>query len=90
MGKDCWKEPKYSMYLISLSSSEFLSPLLRRQRLDSFIELVSSSIEYAESTSYQLKPAKGMPLNVKLLKSLRDLSENIRETQAWKASGLRP
>ena len=60
------------------------------QRLDSFIELVSSSIEYAESTSYQLKPAKGMPLNVKLLKSILDLTENIRETQAWKASGLRP
>jgi len=59
-------------------------------RLDSFLELVSSSIEYAESTSYQLKPSKGMPLNVKLLKSIRDMAENLRETQAWKASGLKP
>jgi len=58
-------------------------------RFDSFLELVSSSIEYAESTSYQLKPAKGMPLNVKLLKSIRDMAENLRETQAWKASRLK-
>ena len=68
----------------------FIYMVLISQRLDSFIELVTSSIEYAESTSYQLKPGKGMPLNVKLLKSMLDLSENIRETQAWKASGLRP
>jgi len=31
-----------------------------------------------------------MPLNVKLLKSIRDMAENLRETQAWKASGLKP
>lgn len=62
------------------------------QRLDSFIELVTSSIEYGESTSHQLQPSKTKrPLNVRQLKSILELSEGLRERQAWKASGtLKP
>lgn len=59
-------------------------------RLDTFLELVASSIEYAESAPYQLQPAKRMPLNVPLLKSILDMTKVIRDQSAWKASGLRP
>lgn len=59
------------------------------QRLDSFAELIASSIEYAESTSHQLQPSKRGPLNVTLLKRIRDITKNIRDMQAWKASGAK-
>lgn len=72
-------------------SEVLISPWNRvKQRLDSFKELVASSIEYAESTSHQLQPSKRMPLNVPLLKSINELTGDIRERQAWKSSGLRP
>ena len=58
-----------------------------RQRLDSFAELVASSIEYGESTSYQLQPAKSTPLNIPILKGIEALVKDIRERQSWKASG---
>ena len=51
------------------------------QRLDSFHELVASAIEYGESTSYQLQPAKQVILNVKQLKKVADLVEHLRERQ---------
>ena len=60
------------------------------QRLDSFLELVASSIEYAESTSHKLQPSKRMPLNVPLLKDIHDLGENMRELRTRKTTGLRP
>ena len=63
--------------------------LLRREfqssvdRLDTFVELVISSIEYAESASTQLKPASasGM-LNPQLLKEIMTLARKIREEMA--------
>jgi hypothetical protein len=59
------------------------------QRLDSFAELIASSIEYGESTSHQLQPTKSGPLNVNLLKIILELVEEIRERQSWKASGAK-
>jgi len=58
-------------------------------RLDSFIELVKSSIEYGESTSYQLQPTKKNALNVRQLRGILALSEDLREQQAWRLSGAR-
>jgi hypothetical protein len=60
------------------------------QRLDSFIELVASSIEYGESTSYELRPAKKQFLNVPQLRSILELSEDLRERQSLKAAGIQP
>jgi hypothetical protein len=58
------------------------------QRLDSFMELVASSIEYGESTSYALQPAQKQRLNVPLLKHVMELTTRLRKEQSWKASGL--
>ena len=63
--------------------------LVTLQRLDSFIELVKSSIEYGESTSYQLQPTKKNALNVRQLRGILALSEDLREQQAWRLSGAR-
>jgi hypothetical protein len=60
------------------------------QRLDSFAELVLSSIEYGESTSHQLHPSKQGSLNVPLLKRILKLAEEIKDSQSWKASGAKP
>jgi hypothetical protein len=57
-----------------------------QQRLDSFLELVASSIEYGQSTSYQLQPAKKISLNVKQLKNIKDLVEHLCERQGWRAA----
>lgn len=57
-------------------------------QLDSFSELLMSSIDYAESTSHQLQPAKSGPLNIRLLKNIKELAEDVKERQAWKASGV--
>ena len=55
------------------------------QRLDSFAELVSSSIEYGESTSHQLQPSKNASLNVPLHKRILELTENVRNLQGYQA-----
>jgi hypothetical protein len=66
-------------------SSHLISPISQSlQRMDSFLELVASSMEYAESTSTQLQPSSGL-LNRKLLGSIYDLSRTIRDETA--ASG---
>mmetsp|Transcript_30268 Transcript_30268/g.46327 ORF Transcript_30268/g.46327 Transcript_30268/m.46327 type:complete len:690 (+) Transcript_30268:100-2169(+) len=57
-------------------------------KLDSFSELLTSSIEYAESTTHQLQPSKSGPLNLMLLRSIKDIVEDVKEKQAWKASGV--
>jgi hypothetical protein len=51
------------------------------QRLDSFVELVASSIEYGESTSHQLQPRKTKPLNVRRLQGILDLCQQMRRKQ---------
>jgi hypothetical protein len=56
--------------------------------LDSFSELLQSSIDYAESTTHLLQPSKSNPLNLELLKKIKGIVENVREKQAWKASGI--
>mmetsp|Transcript_14021 Transcript_14021/g.19696 ORF Transcript_14021/g.19696 Transcript_14021/m.19696 type:complete len:362 (-) Transcript_14021:17-1102(-) len=57
-------------------------------RLESFEELLNSSIEYAESASHQLQPSKTSPLNTLLLKKIKSLVEDLGERQSWKASGV--
>lgn len=82
-------------YCLNLNSDNLRKDLIMREfgssidRLDSFAELIASSIEYAESTSHQLQPSKRGPLNVTLLKRIRDITKNIRDMQAWKASGAK-
>jgi len=59
------------------------------ERIESFAEMVSSSIEYAESTSHQLQPSKSSkPLNVSLLKRIYNMAKEIRDDQAYQASGV--
>lgn len=55
------------------------------QKLDSFVELVLSSIEYGESTSHLLQPGKKTTLNLKQLNSILEAARSIREQQAFKA-----
>jgi hypothetical protein len=80
-------------YCLNLASDPLRKDLIVREfgssidRLDSFAELVASSIEYAESTSHQLQPSKHGPLNLILLKRVQTLTKDIRDTQSWKASG---
>lgn len=56
--------------------------------MDSFSELLQSSIDYAESTSAQLQPGKAGSLNLNLLNSIKELVDDVKERQAWKASGV--
>ena len=56
--------------------------------MDSFSELLQSSIEYAESTTHQLQPSKSNPLNLSLLQKINGIVEDMKEKQAWKASGV--
>jgi hypothetical protein len=51
------------------------------------MELVASSIEYGESTSYELQPSKKPVLNVPVLKNILRLAERLRERQSFRASG---
>lgn len=82
-------------YCLKLTTDTQRKELIMREfgssldRLDSFAELVASSVEYAESTSHQLQPAKQGPLNVSLLKRIRDLTKEIRDVQAWRSSGVK-
>ena len=56
------------------------------QKLDSFAELVSSSIEYGESTSHQVQPSKKVTLNVPLLELILVTTKEIIKEQSFKAS----
>jgi hypothetical protein len=53
------------------------------------MELIASSIEYGESTSHQLQPTKSRPLNVRLLKSILELVQDVHKRQSFKASGVK-
>lgn len=81
-------------YCLRLPSADEREQLITKDlgrsldRLDSFIELVASSIEYGASTSYQLQPTK-RPLNVFLLKSIHEIAQKVRRQQATKASGYK-
>mmetsp|Transcript_4182 Transcript_4182/g.6384 ORF Transcript_4182/g.6384 Transcript_4182/m.6384 type:complete len:189 (+) Transcript_4182:111-677(+) len=57
-------------------------------KLDSFSELLLSSIDYAESTLHQLQPTNSGPLNIRLLKNIKDLVDDVKDRQSWKASGV--
>lgn len=82
-------------YCLNLDSDHLRRDLIVREfgasldRLDSFAELVASSVEYAESTSHQLQPSKYGPLNVTILQRVQALTLEIREKQSWKASGAK-
>jgi hypothetical protein len=81
-------------YCLRLPSAQEREELITKDlgrsldRLDSFIELVASSIEYGESTSYQLQPTK-RPLNVVKIKGILEIAKRVRRQQASKASGYK-
>jgi len=56
-------------------------------RLDSFLELLGSAIDYTESTSNELRPSSGKGPSPSMLKRIKEMVEDINERQAWKASG---
>uniref|UniRef100_A0A7S4SC01 Uncharacterized protein n=1 Tax=Ditylum brightwellii TaxID=49249 RepID=A0A7S4SC01_9STRA len=58
--------------------------------LDSFLELIESSIEYTEDNSSNiLRPSSGNSLlNLGLLKQIKDMVEDMKDRMAWKASGI--
>ncbi|KAL7559494.1 hypothetical protein ACA910_010308 [Epithemia clementina (nom. ined.)] len=75
-------------YCLRISSEREREQLLSKEigssldSLDSFIELVESSIEYVESTSHQLQPARTKrPLEVRQLKSILIAAKKIQERQ---------
>jgi hypothetical protein len=70
------------------SSHDFCFPLV--QRLDSFMELVASSIEYGTSTSYELQPAKNQILDVQQLQGILDLAKGLRYRNGIKSLGVQP
>jgi hypothetical protein len=82
-------------YCLQLYTNELRRELIAKEfgssldRLDSFEELVNSSIEYGESTSHQLQPSKYGSLNVPLLKRILEITKETRKRQAFKASGAR-
>lgn len=57
-------------------------------RLDSFLELLTSAIDYTESTTNELRPSSGKGPSPVLLRHIKELVEDINERQAWKASGI--
>ena len=57
-------------------------------RLDSFLELLGSAIDYTESTSNELRPSSGKGPSPTMLKHIKEMVEDINERQAWKASGV--
>lgn len=74
-------------YCLSFTRAYDREKLLRREfqssveRIDVFLELVVSSMEYAESASTQLRPSSGL-LNRKLLGEIHDMSRKIRDETA--------
>eukprot|EP00560_Eucampia_antarctica_P004239 CAMPEP_0197833326 /NCGR_PEP_ID=MMETSP1437-20131217/18666_1 /TAXON_ID=49252 ORGANISM="Eucampia antarctica, Strain CCMP1452" /NCGR_SAMPLE_ID=MMETSP1437 /ASSEMBLY_ACC=CAM_ASM_001096 /LENGTH=693 /DNA_ID=CAMNT_0043437309 /DNA_START=80 /DNA_END=2161 /DNA_ORIENTATION=+ len=58
--------------------------------LDSFAELLISSIDYAESTAHQLMPSKKNTLDLSRLRRIREKVDVIKERLSWKASGISP
>jgi len=79
-------------YCLNLKSDQLQKELIVKEfgssldRLDSFEELVSSSIEYGESTSYQVQPSKVVTLNVPLLERILVTTKEIIEQQSFTAS----
>lgn len=79
-------------YCLNLNSDELRKELIVKEfgasldRLDSFSELVSSSIEYGESTTHQVQPNKVVTLNIPLLERILANTKEVIEQQSWKAS----
>eukprot|EP00980_Cylindrotheca_fusiformis_P022107 scaffold8995_cov139-Cylindrotheca_fusiformis.AAC.4 len=80
-------------YCLKLNTDELRSELIAKEfgssldRMDSFEELLLSSIEYGQSTSHQLQPSKHGSLNVPLLQRILVIARDMRKRQALKASG---
>jgi len=66
--------------------SNFFVDVPTPQALDSFSELVSSSIEYGESSAHQVQPNKVVTLNVPLLERILVNTKEIIDQQAYKAA----
>lgn len=72
-------------YCMQVDNDEDREQLIRKSignsmgRLEDFVELVASAVEYGESTSYQLQPAKKMTLDVKLLTDIMELTIGLRD-----------
>lgn len=79
-------------YCLNLNSDKLRKELIVKEfgssldRLDSFAELVSSSIEYGESTSHQVQPNKVVTLNVPLLERIFVSTKEAIKEQSYKAS----
>lgn len=79
-------------YCLNLNSDELRKELIVKEfgvtldRLDSFAELVSSSIEYGESTSHQVQPNKIVTLNIPLLERILVIVKEVIDEQSWKAA----
>jgi len=79
-------------YCLNLHSDDLRKEMIFKEfgssldRLDSFAELVSSSIEYGESTAHQVQPNKVVTLNIPLLERILVHTKEIIEQQSWKAS----
>ncbi|KAI2502301.1 hypothetical protein MHU86_12190 [Fragilaria crotonensis] len=91
--KDRGRNLRILAYCLRFTRAFDREKLLRREfqssvdRLDTFLELVVSSIEYAESASTQLKPASSSGiLNLQLLKEIMSLGRRIREEMATSRS----
>ncbi|KAL3944682.1 MAG: hypothetical protein SGBAC_001240 [Bacillariaceae sp.] len=80
-------------YCLQLKTNALRKEMINKEfgasldRLDSFQELVASSIEYGESTSHQLQPSKTGALNVPLLKTILKIAKETRKENTYKASG---
>eukprot|EP00536_Pseudo-nitzschia_multiseries_P007180 jgi/Psemu1/324640/estExt_fgenesh1_pg.C_1660003 len=79
-------------YCLNLNSDELRKELIVKEfgssldRLDSFSELVSSSIEYGESTAHQVQPNKVVTLNIPLLERILVITKEVIDEQSWKAA----
>jgi hypothetical protein len=82
-------------YCLQLKTNKLREEMIMKEfgltldRLDSFAELVNSSIEYGESTSHQLQPSKYGSLNISLLKKILEITKETKKKQTWKASGTK-
>ncbi|VEU37052.1 unnamed protein product [Pseudo-nitzschia multistriata] len=82
-------------YCLNLNSDELRKELIVKEfgssldRLDSFSELVSSSIEYGESTAHQVQPNKVVTLNIPLLERILVVTKKVIDEQSWKAAAGR-
>jgi hypothetical protein len=79
-------------YCLNLNNDNLRKELIIKEfgasldRLDSFAELVSSSIEYGQSVTHQVQPNKVVTLNIPLLERILVITKEVIDQQSWKAA----